>query len=113
MWLAATFLNFKHLPSLSSFMELKKQLVIFVETDVVPALICLAKIETKVPLIIHVCKELANRACSENDVGQIRTLEYLIQVLVDPGEDFPADEKPVVRIDDFKQIFREIALGYS
>lgn len=39
VWLFATFLNFKHLISLSNYFQLKKQLVIFVETEVLPALI--------------------------------------------------------------------------
>ena len=43
VWLFATFLNFKYLMSLSNYYELKKQLVIFVETEVMPALIAHAQ----------------------------------------------------------------------
>jgi len=34
-------LNFKHLVSLSQFMDLKKQLMIFVETEVITSLVAL------------------------------------------------------------------------
>ena len=33
------------------------------------------------------------------------SLEYVIKKMVDPGEDFPVEEKPVLKIDDFKAIF--------
>jgi len=39
VWLAAVLLNARHLPSLSTFIEMKKQLVIFVDTEIIPALI--------------------------------------------------------------------------
>jgi hypothetical protein len=26
--------------------------------------------------------------------------------MIDPGEDYPSDEKPMLKIDDFKQIFQ-------
>lgn len=43
VWLFATFLNFKHMMSLSNYLELKKQLVIFVESEVLPAVIANAQ----------------------------------------------------------------------
>ncbi len=39
IWLAAILLNVRHLPSLANFIEMKKQLVIFVDTEVTPILI--------------------------------------------------------------------------
>ena len=36
------------------------------------------------------------------------TLEYFVAKLVDPGEDFDADMKPVLRIDDFSQVFDKV-----
>lgn len=36
------------------------------------------------------------------------SLEYLIKKMIDPGEDFPVEEKPVLKIDDFKEIFNAI-----
>ncbi len=42
VWLGAVLLNARHLPSLGNFIQLKKQLVIFVDTEVLPALISLA-----------------------------------------------------------------------
>ena len=38
-WLIAAMLNFKYLVSLTNFLELKNQLIIYVESDVIPALI--------------------------------------------------------------------------
>lgn len=43
VWLFATFLNFKYLMSLSNYISLRKQLVIFVETEVMPAIIAFAQ----------------------------------------------------------------------
>ena len=37
------------------------------------------------------------------------TLEYFIQKMVDPGEEFAQDMKPVLRIDDFKEIFNKVS----
>jgi hypothetical protein len=39
VWIAAVLLNVRHLPSLANFIEMKKQLVIFVDTEVIPVLI--------------------------------------------------------------------------
>jgi hypothetical protein len=39
VWLASVLLNSKYLPSLSNFIQLKKQIVIFVETELIPALV--------------------------------------------------------------------------
>lgn len=36
----------------------------------------------------------------------IYSIEYFIKKMVDPGEDFPPEEKPVLKIDDFKQVFK-------
>jgi hypothetical protein len=31
--------------------------------------------------------------------------------MIDPGKDYPADEKPMLKIDDFKQIFHIAKFG--
>jgi hypothetical protein len=46
-------------------MELKKQLVLFVETDVIPALIFLGKQEKTANLIVNLCIELKQRTIFE------------------------------------------------
>lgn len=102
IWLTSTLLNFKHLVSLSNFLELKKQLIIFVETEVIPALIVKAQ-EGESDLIIEICKEIAQRAATNE--SNLYTLEFLVQKMVDPGEDYPVDQKPILKIDDFKLIF--------
>jgi hypothetical protein len=38
-------------------------------------------------------------------MSNMRTFEYFIGTMVDPGEDYPADEKPVIQVSDFKNIF--------
>ena len=39
VWLAGVLLNVRHLPSLANFVEMKKQLIIFVDTEVLPFII--------------------------------------------------------------------------
>jgi hypothetical protein len=39
VWLAGVLLNVRHLPSLANFVEMKKQLIIFVDTEVLPLII--------------------------------------------------------------------------
>lgn len=36
------------------------------------------------------------------------TIEYLLKKMIDPGEDFSAEEKPVLKIDDFKDIYKSV-----
>ena len=38
--------------------------------------------------------------------GYVHSLEQFVQKMVDPGEDYPAEEKPVLKIEDFKQILK-------
>ena len=37
------------------------------------------------------------------------TLEYFVAKMVDPGEDFPVDMKPVLKIDEFREIFTKVS----
>jgi hypothetical protein len=37
--------------------------------------------------------------------GQLHTFEFLAKTMTDPGEQY-ADLKPVLKIDDFKQIYQ-------
>ena len=103
VWLIASCLNFKHLVSIANFLELKKQLVIFVETEVIPAIIVFAQEDSKAEFVAQLCEEIATRA--QESQSYMYTLEYLIEKLIDPGEDYPMDMKPVIKTDDFKKIF--------
>ena len=109
-WLIAKFLNFKHLVSLANFLELKNQLVIFVESDVLPALLVGDK-----ALLVSLCETIADKvvAAESRDTAFSNqlTLEYLMQKVVDPGEDFPAECKPVLKIDEFKAVFSQVSLA--
>jgi len=117
VWLFATFLNFKHLMSLSNYYSLKKQLVIFVETEVMPAVIAFAaeNHEGENSFVVQLCAEMARRAgvntASQNmeaTLSYMHTLEFLVSKMSDPGEDFPPEFKPVLKIDEFKEIFNQV-----
>ena len=110
-WLLAAMLNFKYLVSLTNFLELKNQLIIYVESDVIPALIVGDK-----QFIITLCEAINEKALSrsESASGLVAnsyqlTLEYFIAKMVDPGEDFAEDMKPVLRIQDFSDIFTKVS----
>lgn len=34
-------------------------------------------------------------------------MQYLAKTMVDPGENYTADQKPVISVDDFKKIYNE------
>ena len=95
-------LNFKYLVSLTSFLELKNQLLIFVESDVIPALIFGDR-----TLIVDLCDLIATRALTSH--SHKLTLEYFVAKMIDPGEDFDADTKPVLKVDDFAEVFNRIS----
>ena len=105
-WLLAIMLNFKYLVSLTNFLELKNQLLIFVESEMIPALIFGEK-----SLIVTLCEYLAQQAL-HNDASISQsfqlTLEYFVAKMVDPGDDFAEDMKPVLRIDDFAELFNKV-----
>ena len=81
-------------------MDLRKQLVLFVETEVVPALVNIATSQEHKGFVIKMFEYLTKSA-------KLHTLEYLAQMVVDPGENFDMSVKPALKIDDFKQIFME------
>ena len=101
-WLLSSMLNFKYLVSLTNFLELKNQLIIFVESDVIPALIIGEK-----SFIVSLAETIATKAYEASSYQL--TLQYFIAKMVDPGEDFAADMKPVLRIDDFREIFTKVS----
>ncbi len=35
----------------------------------------------------------------------VHSFENYIKKMIDPGEEFPSEEKPVLKVDDFKKIF--------
>lgn len=61
-WLLAKFLNMKYLVSLSQFLELKSQLVLFCESDVIPTLMNADK-----ELLIDLCSILSKNAVESKD----------------------------------------------
>ena len=82
--------------------DLKRQLVLFLESEIIPAILISVKDGNK-DLIIRLIEFFKAKISNTND-SCISTLADLIQKLVDPGEDFGFDE-PLLKVDDFKQIF--------
>lgn len=88
VWLFATFLNFKYLISLSNYFSLKKQLVIFVETEVMPALIANAQEsnDESNSFVVQLCAEMGKRAGigsavqpnAETVLSYMHTLEFVV-----------------------------------
>lgn len=103
VWLAAALLNARHLPSLANFIEIKKQLVIFCDTDLIPAFINQVQ-EGNSAIIIQIMGYMHKQAKFYSDY--VYSIEHFIKKMIDPGEDFPPEEKPVLKIEDFKTIFR-------
>lgn len=106
LWLASVLLNVRHLPSLTSFIEMKKQLIIFVDTELIPVLINQVQ-EGNSKLVLDIVQYMSNQAQTKADY--IYSLEQFIKKMIDPGEDFPVEEKPVLKIDDFKTIYRTVS----
>ena len=53
---------------------------------------------------------MADRATkNENFLSYMHTLDYVVAKMSDPGEDFPAEFKPVLKVDEFKEIFNRVA----
>ncbi|CDW71489.1 ring zn-finger-domain-containing protein [Stylonychia lemnae] len=102
VWLASELLNAKYLPSLGNFLQLKKQLLIFVDTELIPTLINQVQSGNQ-NFVLQMCDYMNKKASTNADF--IYSLEFLVQKMVDPGEDFPESEKPLLKVDEFKQIF--------
>jgi hypothetical protein len=43
--------------------------------------------------------------------GYVHSLEQFVQKMVDPGEDYPVEEKPVLKIEDFTQILNIVQIS--
>lgn len=35
----------------------------------------------------------------------VHSFENFLKKMIDPGEEFPAEEKPILKVDNFKEIF--------
>lgn len=88
--------------SLNNLPDLKRQLSVFLETEIIPAIIISIKSGNK-DLLIRLVEFFKNKITEGND-SCLSTLENLINKVVDPGEDFGYDE-PLLKVDDFKHIF--------
>lgn len=75
--------------------------MIFIETEVIPALVNLGSSSlSHRDFIIQVFKLLSIQ-------NEHHSMQYLAKTMVDPGENYTADQKPVISVDDFKKIYNE------
>lgn len=72
------------------------------DTEVIPVLINQAQ-SGNTGLIMEIFKYMRERA--NEGMDYVHSIDYFLKKMIDPGEDYPADEKPMLKIDDFKQIF--------
>jgi hypothetical protein len=107
IWLAAVLLNVRHLPSLSNFIEMKKQLIIFVDTEVIPLLINQCQ-RGNTQLVMEIISYMREEA--RENMDYIYSIDYFLKKMIDPGEDYPPEEKPLLKIDDFKQVFKIVRI---
>lgn len=110
VWLAAALLNTKYLASLSTYIQLKKQMVIFVETEIVPTLVNQAQ-QGNTQFIINIVKFMVDKL--PHNPEYLYTVEYFLKKMIDPGEDYAAEDKPVLKIDDFKTIYKYVKGGIA
>ena len=84
VWFASTLLSIKNLTSLSSLMDLKRQLMIFIETEVVPALVSLGSQETYRDFIVDTFKFLTENL-------EHHSMQFLAKTMVDPGDQYTSE----------------------
>ena len=53
---------------------------------------------------MEIFKYMRDRA--HENMDYIHSIDHFIKKMIDPGEDYPSEEKPLLKIDDFKQIFK-------
>lgn len=97
-WLASTLLNIKNMSSLNNLPDLKRQLSLFLDIEVIPSLLVSVKNGNK-GLLMELIQDFKVKISDKND-SCLSTLENLISKLVDPGEDFGSE--PLLMVDDFK-----------
>jgi hypothetical protein len=85
--------------SLNNFPELKRQLAVFQETEIMPAIILAVK-EGNLELLLAIVKTFIET----KSTSSLTTLEVLLHRIVNPGDEFGFDE-PILKTDDFKGIF--------
>lgn len=102
VWLCAVLLQIQHITSLSSLLELRRQLLVFVDNEVVMALVSIGQGPRK-EFLVRVFEHLYS-------TGEQLAFDLLARLMVDPGEQYPRDVKPVLKTDDFRQVFHSTGL---
>lgn len=46
---------------------------------------------------------------AKDSIDYVYSIEQFVMKLIDPGEEFPVEEKPVIKIDAFKTIFHIVS----
>lgn len=88
--------------SLNNFPDLKKQLQLFLETEVIPAII-IATHQGNTRLVINLIQGFKSKINGECDES-LSALETLLEKLINPGDDFGFDE-PLLKVDEFKELY--------
>jgi hypothetical protein len=91
-----------NIASLNNLPVLKKQLSVFKETEVIPAVIVAVKADNK-GLVTELIKLFKQEITAVQDKC-LSTLDSFLGKLVNPGEEFGFDE-PLLKTDDFKEMF--------
>jgi hypothetical protein len=103
-WFASILLNINNMGSLNNLPDLKRQLSVFLEIEVVPALIVTVQNGQK-DLVMQLIESFKTKVTDSND-SCLSTLENLVSKMVNPGDDFQKSGEALLQVDDFKQIFR-------
>jgi len=92
--------------SLNNLPDLKRQLALYLETEVLPAILFTIQSGQK-GLMMELITSIKDQITDENDAC-LSTMETLISKLANP--DFGNDE-PILKVDEFKQIFSTLCRG--
>lgn len=96
-WLASLLLNIGNMASLNNLPDLKRQLALYLETEVLPAILLAIQSGQK-GLMKELITSIKDQITDENDAC-LSTMETLLSRLASP--DF-SDGEPILKVDEFK-----------
>ena len=96
-WLASLLLNISNMSSLNNLPDLKRQLALYLDTEVLPAILIAIQSGQK-DLMMELITSIKNQISTEND-SSLSTLESFISKLANPDL---GDDEPILKVDEFK-----------
>ena len=96
-WLASLLLNISNMSSLNNLPDLKRQLALYLDTEVLPAILIAIQSGQK-DLMMELITSIKNQITNEND-SSLSTLESFIAKLAKPDL---GDDEPILKVDEFK-----------